>query len=325
MTLILGEFHFYWYRKNLKASQELYYAQLKLDEITRAFYTLKLSHDQLERTYVTKPMSLRSAISNIEKIAKREKERAVHEFLQFVKINFSVESSVLVFMERKKIESSYGEADFSSDDPMVEKAISSQSAVYISEAESETGSRYLAVLPFFNTQEHRPHALFCIEKMPFLAFNRDNLIAISILVSYFIDELHKMVNLKNIDIDLPVDDDMLYEILRLNKFHQKFGVNATLLIFKVSDQLLSHLLDEKIKKSLRALDMYSQFTQSKGENVQNIFFLLFPFADTPSAQGFVNRLFQLLDIDATTKKRDIVYSIFNIKDMDLAITYAKEI
>jgi len=134
-----------------------------------------------------------------------------------------------------------------------------------------------------------------------------------------------MVNLKNIDIDLPVDDDMLYEILRLNKFHQKFGVNATLLIFKVSDQLLSHLLDEKIKKSLRALDMYSQFTQSKGENVQNIFFLLFPFADTPSAQGFVNRLFQLLDIDATTKKRDIVYSIFNIKDMDLAITYAKEI
>ncbi|MDQ7066885.1 MAG: hypothetical protein Q9M40_02155 [Sulfurimonas sp.] len=65
MTLIFSEFHYYWGQKIKQAEIQANYRGAKLDELSKAFYTLKISHDQLEKNYVVKPMSIRNSIEYI--------------------------------------------------------------------------------------------------------------------------------------------------------------------------------------------------------------------------------------------------------------------
>jgi len=67
MTMIFSEFHYIWTKKIKKAEIDANYRGLKLDELSKSFYALKISHDQLEKNYVVKPMSIRNSIDQILK------------------------------------------------------------------------------------------------------------------------------------------------------------------------------------------------------------------------------------------------------------------
>ena len=72
LVFIFGEFHFYWNKtitslKRLTESQEE-----RFEELGKAFYALKVSHDQLELNYVLKPVSLRRSLLNIIEDFKEE-------------------------------------------------------------------------------------------------------------------------------------------------------------------------------------------------------------------------------------------------------------
>lgn len=66
-VLLFAEFHHFWTRIHRQKEIKADYYENKFEELANAFYTLKISHDQLERNYVLKPMSLRNAMAEILK------------------------------------------------------------------------------------------------------------------------------------------------------------------------------------------------------------------------------------------------------------------
>jgi len=316
LVLIFGEFHYYWNRKILQNSSKNSYLSIKLDELSNAFYTLKISHDQLEKNYVFKPMSIRNSIRQL-KDAFIDKNDYYENFLLLLEKSFNVSDAEFCMVKGKKLysaQSTETKKSINSSDPMIEMALSKKTPIYVSSEKVENNSSYLAVIPVVTQNDVK--AMLLIKKMPFMSFNKDNLISISIIIAYFLEEIEKGGLIAASDHNPLVDDDFYFELQRLNKIYQEFEVNSTILVIKTPDALLAHRIGEFILENLRSLDMV---TRHEADEVK-VVGMLFPFADQASAKGFLTRLFKLLKLDSEDEK--VEFSLFDISELKIANEYA---
>jgi len=316
LVLILGEFHYFWNRKIIQNSSKNVYLRTKLDELTNAFYTLKISHDQLEKNYVFKPMSLRNSIRLLKDAYKKE-ENYYAEFLTLLNKSFNVSVAQLCFVRKDKL---YNVLDTKSlideNDPMIDMAMVKKSPMYASSQEVQNNSKYLAAIPAIS--EGRVKGMLLITKMPFLSFNKDTLITISVLISYFMDELEKWKEIKlSHSHESVVNEEFAFELKRVYKLYRTYDVESTVLVIKTKDELLSHLIVEMVQKNLRSLDMFSLHQTSD----YYVLALLFPFADEASARGFLKRLFTLLKLKEEDERVEL--SFFNIAEIEIIKNYAE--
>jgi len=317
LVLIFGEFHYFWNRKIIQNKSKNSYLRSKLNELSNAFYTLKISHDQLEKNYVFKPMSLRNSIRQL-KDAYSEKKDFFKKFLTLLDKSFGVSSAEFCVVKNNMIYSVY-DTEFKNkmdnSDPMIEMALAKKSPIYVSSVKVDNNSRYLAVIPAVSEDEVK--GILLISEMPFLSFNKDTLLSISILISYFLDEIEKWSIIEQFDKKNPlVDNEFYFELMRLHKISMEFDVQSTMLVLKSKDKLLFHLVLEKARESLRSLDIVSSHHADEYE----VLGILFPFADKTSAQGFLTRLLQLLKLDAEDERME--YSFFDIANLDSITRYA---
>ncbi len=316
LTLVFGEFHHFWNRKISQNSSKNAYLNKKLDELSNAFYTLKISHDQLEKNYVFKPMSIRNSIRQLKEAYVRNQDY-YKNFLLLLKKSFNVSDAEIRTVRKGKvysIQDKHFKREVDSKDPMIQMALVKKTPIYVSSEEVENNSAYLAVVPVVS--ENKVLALLLIKDMPFMSFNKDNLISISIIISYFLDELQKWKILGNEKKHALEDDTFYYELMRLEKIHKEFRVNSTVLVIRSSDKLLGHLILEKAEENLRSLDMISAHEYEDKEVIS----ILFPFADQASAQGFLTRLFKLLKLDE--EEPAIEHSFFDISELQIFRAYS---
>jgi uncharacterized protein (DUF342 family) len=64
--LVASEFNYYWKEHLRKIEEKLKYAEDKLKDLSKDLMLLKLSHDQLEKQYIVKPVSIRSIIQEFK-------------------------------------------------------------------------------------------------------------------------------------------------------------------------------------------------------------------------------------------------------------------
>jgi len=319
LMMIFGEFHYYWTRTIKQHSIEDKFTRQKLSELSKAFYMLKISHDQIEKSYVVKPMSIRNSILAIkEKFDIDNPEIFYQEFLMLLQKTLNIEKAFLLSVKDEEDMTILAQTDrdemFYEDDLIIQDAKKKKKPIYISSSDSYSGSRYLAAIPVII--EEKLIGVFVISKMPFMSFNKDNLISATILVSYMFDELYKLRILANIDDFLSsFQDNFRFEVYRLHSLNQKFDIESTILIFKSYDKVKTHMLHEAVGANLRSLDLMSYLVTDKFDAVA----ILFPLADRASVKGFVNRIYNNMHIDSSALV--IEQSSFSISDLDLIKLY----
>ncbi|MBE0491330.1 MAG: hypothetical protein IBX44_03650 [Sulfurospirillum sp.] len=346
MTMIFSEFHYYWTKKVKTAEINADYRGVKLDELSKAFYTLKISHDQLEKNYVIKPMSIRNSIEhiinkNIEIDAKydttqRDKEYYLN-FLVLLKKSFNVQGAIIMYKQDDQSDEPLSEKTaaivFGSGvqeeaiedvfkNYLVDKAVSRMTSIYISDKQGEptvtpdVNSNYIAALPAI--QENKVVSVLIIKKMPFMAFNKENLTSISILMEYFSIEIrHKDILRTSGDIDIIEDEKFRFEYMRLKYLYEKYKVTSIVLVIRVSNELQATRIHEKIIKMLRALDMVTIVKQ----NELYYLTLMFPLHDKAAALGYLNRLLGALDEE---KDKNFTYMTFDFSQTRLLNKYLRE-
>ena len=347
MTMIFSEFHYFWTKKIKQAEIDSNYRKLKLDELSKSFYALKISHDQLEKNYVVKPMSIRNSIAEIvrqdEEIDRDENldinERTKEYYKKFMILlekSFSVNKSLIIYKaskdtrvlskenalqscsstcEVKKLEDIF-------DNYLVDKAISRKQAVFISDEKgnpalnSTNETKFIAAIPSVHDDE--VISVLAIEMMPFMAFNRENLTSIAILLEYLSFSVVKedKINLSD-ELDSILDGDFRYECIRLKRLYDKYSVESTVLVMKLNNELQAHKLNNKVSKILRSLEFTT--TQKYGENYYII--NLFPLHDKSSAVGYINRLMSLL---VDERDKEFEYLSFNMQESTILNKYLKE-
>ena len=318
MTLIFSEFHYYWTKKIREAELNANYSGTKLDELTKGFYTLKISHDQLEKNYVVKPMSIRGSIEQIvnenlkikENSSIDDKNKAYYKnFLLLLEKSFNVQRAFVVYMtegDHKKSFSeenttlSFGttsqkyESETIFNDYLVDKALNRKKPVYVSDEKGEPNtdntSKFITVIP--SIQHDEVVSLLVIEKMPFMAFNRENLTSISILLEYFTLEISIKNTLSKSDDVLCIKDEKFrYEYERMSHLYRDFKVSSIALVLRISSELQATRIYDKVISMLRSLDIVTLVNQ----NGLYYIILFFPLHDKSAALGYLNRLLSRLE------------------------------
>ena len=345
MMLILSQFHYYWMSRLRKAEVDAEYKSQKLAELSRAFYSLKISHDQLEKNYVVKPMSIRNAIKYIlsmnDEIVKDEtvedKQKAFHiNLLQLLEKSFNLKTGHIIYLkngyEEDFIYENVAVVSIGTDEEIdlesmlknyiIDRSIARKAPVYISDEAGEASvinkekSKYIASIPALINNDIV--SVLVIEKMPFMFFNREYLTSATIIHEYFAMQTNKSVQLANFaNVELIDDKEFKFELFRMKKLHSDYKVNSILLVLRTSSELRTARLFDKIERMLRSLDMI-HLVRFK----ENYFLtILLPMNDKGSALGLLNRLLNTLE-DENDKKFD--YMTFNMQQLALLNKYYRD-
>ena len=347
MTMIFSQFHYYWTKKIKELKVETNYKAAKLHELSKAFYTLKISHDQLEKNYVVKPMSIRSAIEEIigdnrdhnKDKSNENREEFYKEFLALLEKSFNVSSALILHRNQEytneELSAQNTAITYSSvcekyakdeifNSYLFNRAIRFKQPVYISDKEGEAtldtreDSKFLVAVPFPYAMEDNISSVLLIDKMPFMSFNRENLTSISILLEYFSISISQ-VNIPNnfYKISSVKDIEFTYEYNRLRYIYDKYNVNSSMMILKLESELQTLKVHKTILQILRALDLV---TVSKYNNFHYII-LLFPLSDSSSALGFLKRLQHNIKYD---KDREFESMQFKLNQIELLNKYIED-
>ena len=324
LVLVFGEFQYLWARKIESFATELKYTKEKLYELSDAFYALKLSHDQIERSYVVKPMSLRNSLMTIkESFSKNPKEfQPLEKFLTVVSTDIDLESAFIIEIKgegRVKVLARVGEElkiDFN--DILIETALAKKMPIYVSMSSQLSISRYLASIPAVISG--RVVGILVIEKISFMSFNKDNLSSLSILLNYIFDELHRVEITSRLGNFLSIySSDFRFEAYRLMEIDKLHKMSSTVLILRIRDKLKAKLLKDAISKSVRTLDTLSFVEVSDDLHIIGIIFI---FSHKSAMEGFMSRIRQSVKI--SQNDIDIEQMIFSISEIPLIEKFTKE-
>ena len=325
-TLICGEFHFYYRRTIRKLNEERNYLLSKFNQLRNSFYLLKLSHDQLEKSFLLKPVSLRSILLDIRDMSIWDEEEAIAKLSNLIAKNFGVKSGGFFLIDGDK----YIPKAFIGDpfeinrfNVMLNKALEDKDSVFLSEEfENIKNYEYIAVIPALNCEDTIV-AVFIIKDIQFLSYNRENMLTISIIMSIYADYItqNKILQQLNLATELLIfEPEFNYEILRLYHLKNRFKIDSTYVIFKYDKEL--NISKEEfflfIKDNIRAVDLST--------NLQQAIVVLLPMISYYGAKSFQlrinNLLQQKLKIDTNIiEERIIPFSDYD-KDISVIRDYA---
>jgi hypothetical protein len=205
-------------------------------------------------------------------------------------------------------------------DYIVDMAISQKKSIYISDDKRdstlEKNSLFVAAIP--SIFDNQVVSVLVIEKMPFMAFNRENLTSVAVLLEYFSLEVLERNNLTlSNELTIIPDEKFRYEYIRMKHLFSKFNVNSVVLVLRIKSEIQAIKIHEKLKSMLRSLDIETRIQ----ENNLNYITLLFPLHEKAAALGYLKRLVNSLDEE---KDKNFEHMTFNMANTALLNKYLRE-
>ena len=273
------------------------YFQLRLKELTSAFFTLKISHDKLESIYITQPASFRFVISEVlESCEHNTPELSAKNSLKVLKKFFSVNSAMIFHVEKKKLGrcfSSIGDIDtkVNRNDKLIEEALLQKRAIYLKDLDEKEQTSYIYAVPFLDKRA-KVVALLIVKDIPFLFYNEDTLLKVNIVFTYIWTEYKKRASLDRIEADKSENSvlvhenhecqdivDFKLEVARLTNILNGFALDSRVYALSTTNEYLDTEIKEFFYQN-ELFEILDQYISIKcGENY--IHFILFPFVSNP--------------------------------------------
>lgn len=285
ITLISGEFHYYWRRRIALSEEERRYIEEKFEDIKKDLFLLKISHDQMERSYLVKPVSVRKVLEDIRRFLVGNSS-PYERFMDLISQVCFVESGAIFLSEARqyrKVVEMGDEIDLDINDPLVRNCIEKGEISYISQLYNES-SKYLAVIPAQDRDEEIK-ALFVIKSIPFLYLNSDNIFSISVFFFWLMREIETKEYVCDIKKEFPdMEITFLKELKKVCELRHNYGIESSLIVFILDeeDKGFYMLIEEKI----RSLDTIMPY---KVKN-QHLLIVLLPLTSLSSCRGFIERI-----------------------------------
>ncbi len=287
-TLVASEFNYYWSQNLKKAEERFKYTNDKLRDLARELMLLKISHDQLEKQYVLKPVSIRGLIQDFKEIFIQFKdENLLYKFLLFVATQvYNMESGAIVYysFKKDKFDVLYSvDEDFklNPNNILLRKAIEGNSITSVSQYEQD--SEYLAVIP---VKIQEDYYLFIIKKMDFLSLNTDTLLTLNLLMFYILNEKESILKIRDLILNYKEFSlEFLKEIYRMYELYKNFNLETSLVVFYVKTD--DKDFPEFLRLNLRGLDLMDTITKTDEEYILPV---LLPFTPYSGARSFVERI-----------------------------------
>ncbi len=296
--LILYFFYYLWETRLKRYALQKEYFRQKLDENSNAFYTLKAAYDQLEKAYITKPYSLKDSVEKIMQMATGDPAEAKREFLRFLSQYYHVKKAcILTFDAGERLLGVDALDQHASPDPrdlLIREALEKRQPVYIDFEREKNQTACLAVIPL--SLSDGGQTLLVIEDMLFTAFDKDTLLEITVVFSYFMQSLEK----KRFLVEKRcrrhyLSEAFAFELCKMEKIVKEQGVTSSLIVLRSRNEAMMRRLYTFLLKRKRTIDSLQTLTVGQREFV---IIMLFPFLKRSGVEGFLDRMKRDLQKDA---------------------------
>ena len=282
-ALIFSEFHYFWNRIIDKIKKQNEYMESKFKELSKNFYLLKLSHDQLEKSYIVKPQSLRNTINHIKSIYINNPYNAFDEILTVISKNYGIKSAAIFSFNGnfEKLSSINFNEELNEESLVLNDAIEKNSISYLSKFDDHIHD-YLAVIPAYDSDDNLRFVM-TIKEMQFMSFTKDNLSSIWVVLNYFSDFISKLDYAKEIIIKHhQCQEDFIVEVKRLSYLRKKLEIKSMILIIRFKEISVSLKdINDFLSKNLRAMDISCYKEDS--------IYIIFPFSSYSNIEMVIDK------------------------------------
>jgi hypothetical protein len=287
VAMVAGEFRDMWGRRLHRLEGAYQYRAERLEEFTRNYQLLRLSHDRLEQTVANSGLSLREGIMHLQSTLDAIDgltETSLQKLIEFVAEYGALTQAGIVGITADRIDTTrvlarIGE-DFTIDDndPVLKTALETGelAAVNLITENAANHNQLLAAIPVTDSTGEI-HAMLLVRSMPFFAFHENNLKLIAVLVAHGADHLRFGAAASSLA-------RFMASFERVRQDHEEFKLDATLLRLSGAraDVMAAY---EKLRSSIRAIDMIC-LTQDKE---QPIIWIMLPLTNAAETQAWMQR------------------------------------
>ncbi len=301
--MLVGEFRDIWERRLRRLDRSNEYRQARLEEFTRAYHVLKISHDRLEQDSAGKSTSLRSALSDLQRQLadvgassdnlSQNAETILNLFSHYGVLQVaSLHALPGGDVQAQSLAHTGDSAEIDPSDPLLRLAILEKRLISVRAdiaAEGQAGNTaYLACIPLVDTYQ-TIHAVLVIKLMPFFSFHQTNLKLMAIIAGRIADILMAAR-------EQPVVQDLdRYEFFRRLKRSMndanEYQLPASLLIIKATNPTTAPAYLKTIETQMRGLDV-GYVTRSSDDDA--VMLMLMPLTAQDGVASYLVRFEQFM-------------------------------
>ena len=199
VAMVAGEFRDVWERRLRRLAGMNQYRGERLEEFTRSYHLLRLSHDRLEQTIANSGLSLRDGIMRLQSslhaingFTPESWQKLLDLMAEFGSLE---QAGIYALAEDKPLltpcYAHIGDPfEFAANDPLIERAIEESEMVAVNTLSPTNAeqSRLLLVCPLSDSGGEL-HGLLVVRSMPFFSFHEANLKLLSVLCAHGVDHL----------------------------------------------------------------------------------------------------------------------------------------
>jgi len=297
VSLVAGEFRDYWERRLEKLTASNRYRQVRLEEFTRNFYLLKVSHDRLEQQLAGSSNSLREALRRLyAEIAHTGSDDLNREsaglMLQLLVRYGQLQIAAIYPISENRL----GDAPLATvgafrpvreNDPLLLHALNEQTLVSVQteyrKHMEDLNTDLLAAIPLIDSED-RVIAMCLIEAMPFFNFQPKSLRLLAILAGHMADMVQEQ---RTIAAGHTQEWRHFHlQLARAGKDAEQFGLPAALVALEFGDTQQANTISEHIRKIRRGLDVVAQSDSGPAQHLV----ILMPLTDELGLAGYLQRL-----------------------------------
>ena len=297
ISLLAGEFRDYWERQRQKLALSNDYRGMRLEEFTRNYYLLKVSHDRLEQQLAGSSSSLREALrrlyAQLGEIATGEMTRETANLMLQLLVRYGqIQVAGIYAVNEGHINgaplATIGHfREINPNDPLLQHSLQERRLVSV-QAEfqrrlKDLDTNLLAAIPLIDSED-RFIAVCVIESMPFFSFETRSLQLLGILAGHMADALHEQ---SNAEIDTtPQWQHFRHHLARVARDAESFNLPGAIVGLRLEENLDGQRLAEHIQRIRRGLDIIAEH---QTESLRYIVVLM-PLTDELGLAGYLQRL-----------------------------------
>lgn len=302
MTLISGQFSTVWAQRLRRADQLSSHTSERFEQLSRAYFMVRLSHDRLEQNLISRPVTLRDAMLDLRNLLARHGGRMDDETgaaLISILVHYcSLESAAIYLADSngrlvdKPVAQCGKGAALVPDDLLLRSAIESGNTAYqsVSRLRKTEVSSYLVAAPL-RTARGNLLGVLLVAEMPFLALHRETLQILGVLLAYAADHAESTREAAGILAALPdCPPNFASELVKMVRLRRDLDVTSALVLIGVAPDPRMEDLCSALERQQRGLD--HTWRRDQGWGVQ--FITLMPFAGPASVEGYQARLDEML-------------------------------
>lgn len=299
LTILCGEFNNAWLGAMKRFTQLNGYIQKRLDGLNRAFYLLRISHDRLEQSLISKPVTLRNTLVELKNLlvdaggecTQKIAEQFLHMLGQYCNME---QAGLYLYQDGKFIKDPIAHvgskrSELVVDDPMVKECMQSESGInyYAIDQlhQKDRESKYLATV-LLRTCDNEICGLLVIEDLAFWSLTQEVLRTLGIISAYFADDIwavKKMAKFLKVYPDCP--PQFVFELKKTQHLYKDFGVESALSAFVILPSARQENIITQLQHMRRGMDIDWHYQQKQ----RGILFTLMPFSSPVAVAGYRNR------------------------------------